>query len=184
MAEVMPPSRPSDPHGRVTRRADAASARRVTVMGTDSSQEPIVETLDRETCMTLLSTQAIGRVAVGRPGLAPHVVPVNYAMLRGSVVFRTAPGTKLEWLVSEPVSFEVDSFDLETRTGWSVVVQGFAYEASDREMEIEDVRLDSFVDRQNSRWARLQPHSITGRRIVHPSVPYGDDSHSGQSGED
>ena len=140
-------------------------------MDTLSSRQPIVETLDRETCLTLLATQAVGRVAVARPGLAPHVVPVNYAMLRDSIVFRTAPGTKLERLVTEPVSFEVDVFDLERRTGWSVVVQGFAYEASDREMEIEDIHVDSFVDRRNSRWARLQSDSITGRRIVEPSVP-------------
>lgn len=133
------------------------------------SQQPVVETLDRETCLDLLATQAIGRVAVARPALAPHIVPVNYALLHGSIVFRTAPGTKLEWLVTEPLSFEVDAFDLESRTGWSVVAQGYAYEASDREMEIEDVQLDSFVDRQDSRWARLQPKSITGRRIVHPT---------------
>jgi len=138
-----------------------------------SSQQPVIETLDRETCLALLATQAVGRVAVALPGLAPHVVPVNYAMLRGSVVFRTAPGTKLDWLVTEPVSFEVDTFDLVNRTGWSVLVQGFAYEASDREMEIEDIHVDSFVDRQNSRWARLQPQSITGRRIVHPPVSPG-----------
>jgi uncharacterized protein len=136
----------------------------------DRQGQPVVETLDLETCLALLATQAIGRVAVARSGSAPHVVPVNYAMLRGSVVFRTAPGTKLEWLGTEPVSFEVDTFDLESRTGWSVVVQGFAYEASDREMEIEDILVDSFVDRQNSRWARLEPQSITGRRIAHPSV--------------
>lgn len=153
-------------------------------MNTLSSQQPVVETLDREACLALLATQAIGRIAVAKADSAPHVVPVNYAMLRGSVVFRTAPGTKLEWLVTEPVSFEVDAFDLEGRTGWSVVAQGFAYEASDREMEIEDVHLDSFVDRQNSRWARLQPRSITGRRIVHPSGSTGQDLDSGQSGED
>lgn len=142
-------------------------------MDTHPSSHPVVETLDRATCLALLATQAIGRVAIARPGLAPHVVPVNYALLGDSIVFRTAPGTKLEWLVTEPVSFEVDTFDLERRTGWSVVVQGLAYEASDREMEIEDIRVDSFVDRQNSRWARLQPQSITGRRIVHPSVSAG-----------
>jgi len=138
-------------------------------MKTPSSHQPVVESLDRETCLALLATQVVGRVAVARQGAAPHIVPVNYTMLRGSIVFRTAPGTTLEWLVTEPVSFEVDVFDLDRRTGWSVVVQGLAYEASDREMDYEDIHLDSFVERQNSRWARLVPGSITGRRILYPS---------------
>jgi len=138
-------------------------------MNTRSSQPPVVQTLDREACLALLANEAIGRVAVARAGVAPHIVPVNYALLRESIVFRTAPGTKLEWLVTEPLSFEGHAFDFEHRTGWSVVVQGLAYEASDREMEHEDIELDSFVDRQNSRWAILQPTWITGRRIVRPS---------------
>jgi hypothetical protein len=36
-------------------------------------------------------------------------------------------------------------------------------------MEIEDVHLPAFVERQNSRWVRLVPESISGRRIVRPS---------------
>jgi uncharacterized protein len=90
-------------------------------------------------------------------------------LLRGSIVFRSAPGTKLDLLVTEPVTFEVDWSDPEGRTGWSVVVQGLAYEASDREIDTEDVSLAPFVDRQNSRWVRLVPQSITGRRIVESS---------------
>jgi nitroimidazol reductase NimA-like FMN-containing flavoprotein (pyridoxamine 5'-phosphate oxidase superfamily) len=134
-----------------------------------SRQEPIVEELNREVCLRLLSTQTVGRLAVAVSGGAPHVVPVNYTLLRGSIVFRSAPGTKLDLLVTEPVTFEVDWSDPEGRTGWSVVVQGLAYEASDREIDTEDVSLAPFVDRQNSRWVRLVPQSITGRRIVEPS---------------
>lgn len=131
---------------------------------------PVVEPLDRATCLALLATQSVGRLAVSRAGQAPYVVPVNYALLRNSIVFRTAPGTKLDLLITEPVTFEVDVFDIESRTGWSVVAQGFAYEASDREMAYEDVDLDCFVEQQNSRWACLQPHALTGRRILRPSA--------------
>jgi hypothetical protein len=52
------------------------------------------------------------------------------------------------------------------RSGWSVVVEGLAYEASDREMEIEEIHLRPLLDRPNSRWARLVPRSMTGRRIT------------------
>jgi len=126
----------------------------------------IVETLDRNTCLQLLATQDVGRLAVAVPGRGPHVVPVNYTLLRGSVVLRSAPGTKLERLVTQPVTFEVDQVEPSGRAGWSVVVEGLAYEASDWEIEVEDVHLDPAVERQNSRWVRLMPRSITGRRIV------------------
>ena len=132
------------------------------------SAEPTIEELDRETCLALLATEAVGRLAIAREGAAPHLVPVNYGLLRGSVVFRTTPGLKLDLLVTEPVSFEVDSWDAARRTGWSVVVQGLAYEASDREMEYEDITLDTPAEQQNSRWVRLMPSSVTGRRITRP----------------
>ncbi|HEV8627036.1 MAG TPA: pyridoxamine 5'-phosphate oxidase family protein [Acidimicrobiia bacterium] len=134
-------------------------------------QEATVETLDRETCLRLLATQRIGRLAVqAGPDVGPHVVPVNYTLLRGSIVLRSAPGTKRTRLVTEPVTFEVDTFDPFLRTGWSVVVEGLAYEASDREME-EDIDLDPLVERQNSRWVRLVPRSISGRRISETPPP-------------
>jgi nitroimidazol reductase NimA-like FMN-containing flavoprotein (pyridoxamine 5'-phosphate oxidase superfamily) len=123
------------------------------------------EELDPQTCLSLLREQSIGRLAISRPDAPPHLVPVNYSMLRRSIVFRTTPGTKLDLLVTEPVSFEVDHWDAEGRTGWSVVVEGLAYEASDREMEYEGVALDSPAEQQHSRWVRLVPDVITGRRV-------------------
>jgi len=131
--------------------------------------ESMIEEIDRETCLALLATQSVGLLAMARQGAAPHVVPVNYTLLRGSVVFRTTPGQKLDLLVTEPVSFEVDSWDPLRRTGWSVVIHGLAYEASDREMEYEDISLDTPAERQDSRWVRLMPTSVTGRRITRPA---------------
>jgi nitroimidazol reductase NimA-like FMN-containing flavoprotein (pyridoxamine 5'-phosphate oxidase superfamily) len=126
-----------------------------------------IEVLDRAECLALLATQRIGRLAVMAEGdVGPHVVPVNYAMLRGSIIMRSAPGTKLHRLVTQPVTFEVDSFDPYMRTGWSVVIEGLAYEASDREMEIEEFSLHPLLDLQNSRWVRLVPRTLSGRRIT------------------
>jgi uncharacterized protein len=128
----------------------------------------LFEELDPETRFGLLREQSIGRLAIGRPDGPPHLVPVNYAVLHRAIVFRTTPGTKLDLLVTEPVSFEVDTWDPEGRSGWSVVVSGLAYEASDREMEYEHVSLDSVAEQQHSRWVRLVPESVTGRRVVRP----------------
>ena len=130
--------------------------------------DTVVEVLDREECLRLLATRTLGRVAVAEPGAAPHVVPVDYGLLRNSIVFRSAPGTKLRLLVTEPVSFEVDGIDDSGTTAWSVLVSGLAYEASDREMEFEEIDLRSSVEQQNSRWVRLMPVAVTGRRVPVP----------------
>jgi nitroimidazol reductase NimA-like FMN-containing flavoprotein (pyridoxamine 5'-phosphate oxidase superfamily) len=142
-----------------------AGARTSKEEATPMRPEPSVEALDEETCLELLATQHVGRLAAAQPGRGPHVVPVNYTLLRGSIVLRSAPGTKLDLLINEPVTFEVDELEPSGRAGWSVVIEGLAYEASDWEIEVEDIQLESLVERQNSRWVRLVPRSITGRRI-------------------
>ena len=61
----------------------------------DQSDIVKIEELDREECFRLLATRAIGQLAVAEPGKGPYVVPVNFTLLRDSVVFRTDRGTKL-----------------------------------------------------------------------------------------
>src|SRR5918997_6255070 len=82
-----------------------------------------VRALDREECLRLLAGQEIGRLAVVA-GNTPIIVPVNYALDGESVVFRTDPGTKLDQGPRARASFEIDAFDRERRTGWSVVATG------------------------------------------------------------
>lgn len=134
------------------------------------SDEPVIEELDRQECLRLLATQSVGRVAVGKPGWAPHVVPVNYVLLRDSIVFRSDQGTKLHLLLTEPISFEVDFVDSFHRAGWSVLVQGLAYQLSSWEIEVEDLHVEPFAPGKKDYWARLVPQSITGRRIGLPGA--------------
>jgi nitroimidazol reductase NimA-like FMN-containing flavoprotein (pyridoxamine 5'-phosphate oxidase superfamily) len=47
-----------------------------------------LKVLDRDECASLLATQRIGRVGLATP--TPMVLPVQYAVLDGDVVFRTA----------------------------------------------------------------------------------------------
>jgi RimJ/RimL family protein N-acetyltransferase len=80
--------------------------------------------LDRDECLERLAHARLGRAAVTVNGV-PHVVPVNYALLDGAIVFRSGAGTKFHAaLLSEPMSFEVDDFDPGAGTGWSVLVSG------------------------------------------------------------
>src|SRR5688572_8122389 len=125
-------------------RRGAPRWRRMRVMITASapptrcSRPTAAENLDPAECVVLLATQRLGRLAVAaEAGQGPHLVPVNYALVRGSIIVRSVPGTKLDRILSQAVTFEVDNFDPFRRTGWSVVVEGLASEVPDREMEDE-----------------------------------------------
>ncbi|MFC7619416.1 pyridoxamine 5'-phosphate oxidase family protein [Microlunatus sp. GCM10028923] len=80
--------------------------------------------LPPDRCLELLTHQVIGRVAwSGDQGV--QVLPVTYAVHDQGIVFRTAPYGLLATL-RDPcaVAFEVDRFDVDSRSGWSVVAQG------------------------------------------------------------
>ncbi len=130
---------------------------------TDHIVDRTLQVLTAEECLGLLATASVGRVAVALPGGPPLVVPVNYAVEADVIVFRTDPGTKLYALREHPASFQVDSIDPFHRTGWSVLIQGFAYETSPA-----DVDVDPWDSGPKDHWVRIFPGAITGRRILLP----------------
>ena len=88
--------------------------------------------LDAPACLRLLAGCGIGRVVFTDNAL-PAAQPVNYLLHDGEVVFRTRNGTKLAAATRHTVvGFEVDEIDPGTRTGWSVLGIGQAYEVQDR----------------------------------------------------
>ena len=138
-------------------------------MGDPALQVTFTE-LDREECERLLASHQVGRLAV-LAGDAPDIVPVNYATAGGGViVFRTDPGTVLTEASLRQVAFEVDAFDAEARTGWSVVVHGFGHDIADA-IDEESTRLRSlplltWVPGERAQWFKISPRRITGRRIA------------------
>ena len=82
--------------------------------------------LEPSACWALLRSAEVGRLAVTTP-TGPDIFPVNFAVDRGSIVFRTSRGSKLTALTEEPaVAFEVDGYDADAGEAWSVVVKGRA----------------------------------------------------------
>ena len=76
-------------------------------------------------CRQLIAAGGIGRVAFGT-STGPVVLPVNFAVMAGTVVIRTAMGSRSKvwrW----PVAFEVDHIDDALSQGWSVLVRGKAH---------------------------------------------------------
>lgn len=95
------------------------------------------------------------------------VLPVNYRLVDGEVVFVTDPGAKLNAAVfGQPVAFEVDRLDSVWQEGWSVLIRGRAREIVDPD---ERARLSagvrSWVDARGCLVA-IRPSRITGRQIV------------------
>jgi len=125
-----------------------------------------LETLGREECEVLLRSQPVGRVGVW--GAQPGVFPVLYALLDGDVVFRTAPGEKLiAAALNRDVVFEIDAYDVATRSGWSVNVVGPVEEIEEpaERARAEALGLEPWAGEVRDRYVRLHARAVTGRRI-------------------
>lgn len=127
-----------------------------------------LEVLSYEECRGLLERQPVGRVGFVQDG-SPVILPINYVLDGGSIVFRSGRGSKLESaLMSRPVCVEVDSWNVVEHTGWSVLAKGLAEHVIDGD-EID--RLDALAVKPWSRpdlrheWIRVMIEELSGRRI-------------------
>jgi nitroimidazol reductase NimA-like FMN-containing flavoprotein (pyridoxamine 5'-phosphate oxidase superfamily) len=120
-----------------------------------------LELIPPDECLTLLAGAMVGRLAIGTGG-GVDIFPVNYALDRGTILFRTADGTKWRDGPGMGVAFEVVDLDLELRTGWSVVVHG---RLEPVEPGTDAVSALPWAAGAKPHVLRLVPDSITGRRI-------------------
>jgi hypothetical protein len=115
---------------------------------------------------TLLRQAVVGRLAVIVDD-RPEIFPVNHLVDHGSVVFRTAAGTKLAGAAGHSVAYEVDGYDVERASAWSVVVQGNAQEVNRLYDVLDMVGLPLFPWHSTPKphFIRIEPDSISGRRF-------------------
>jgi len=111
----------------------------------------------------------IGRVAVVI-GATPMILPVNYAMDGENIVMRTMPGSRLD-IGQGHAAFEVDRFDRETQSGWSVLVSGHLealnwYNTEDME-RVQSLSVQPWAKGERPLWLRLRPEFVTGRVVRH-----------------
>lgn len=127
-----------------------------------------IELIDREVCLDLLRADEIGRLAVIDGG-RPIIFPVNYVVDGEHIVFRTAPGTKLDEGPRSPACFEIDEFDRTHHAGWSVVVKGRLEEVTPYNGALfaraSELPVHPWAEGSKEHLMRLVPASITGRRI-------------------
>jgi hypothetical protein len=89
-----------------------------------SDEDRLLEVLDEAVCRQLLATALAGRLGF-TDGALPAILPVPYALQDGKVVIPAHRGSPVvAALRGAVVAFAVDSYDVETRTGWSVTVVG------------------------------------------------------------
>lgn len=127
-----------------------------------------IEHLDHDKCIELLAADEIGRLAI-LDWRTPHIFPVNYRMDGETIVLRTDPGLKLDEGPRARASFEIDRFDRERRTGWSVVATGRLEEVDHYDSatfdRIQQLPVDPWAGGEKAHWLRLIPDRITGRRV-------------------
>lgn len=134
-------------------------------METESSG---LEVLGHDECLALLASGDVGRVGVVVDG-QPFVFPVNYVFEGNSIVVRTGFGTMLRGASLGQVAFEIDSFDTEERTGWSVMVQGIGHDVTDAldvtSEHLQRVEVLPWAPGPKPRLLRIDARTVTGRRF-------------------
>ena len=139
----------------------------------------MIEELDEAECRRLIEPGGVGRLAFeGRYDLT--VLPVNYKMHNGAIVFRTAAHSSTDEDLRTgigianaeyKVAFEVDSFSKESEEGWSVLVQGPAHhvDEEDERADVEQTGVQPWAGQERQHYIRITPSRITGRRVQRDS---------------
>lgn len=118
-------------------------------------------------CWSRLRSANVGRLAVYTPADGVDIFPVNHVVDGGTIVFRTASGTKLSSIGDGyAVAFEVDGTDNE-HAAWSVVVKGIAHVISRRDemFAIFDLEVRPWHDSDKPSFVRIASTSVTGRHF-------------------
>jgi nitroimidazol reductase NimA-like FMN-containing flavoprotein (pyridoxamine 5'-phosphate oxidase superfamily) len=123
-------------------------------------------------CLRLIAPGGVGRIAFNSP-TGPVILPVNYTIDKGAILFRTAFGGPMDEDLRTgvegaefKVAFEVDRIDQATREGWSVVVRGGAHHVGPEETPAA-TGVEPWAGGKRELYIRITPVEVTGRRIEH-----------------
>lgn len=133
-----------------------------------AGRDPDFSQLGVAECRDLLATHGVGRIAVPTAS-GPVIVPGNYSVVDGAIVFRTAPGTMPSQAAGCQVAFEVDRIHDALSSGWSVLVRGHAHTVTDAgevRRLAELAHSTPWAGGRRDEWVRIDPVAVTGRRIT------------------
>ena len=142
--------------------APAPLAPKIDLMTTDRNG---LEVLDADECFRLLRGASIGRIGISSRAL-PVILPVNYRLDGGRILFRTSPGTKLDAATRNAVvAFEVDEVDPVYHSGWSVLVTGVAQDATEQLSVDRRTATPRWAPAGDDRVVAISIDQISGRRL-------------------
>lgn len=132
---------------------------------------PVIENLTDDESWRLLSKDGVGRLATvtvdGVTGdVAPDIFPINFHAFEQRILFRTAPGTKLIDLTTQPaVAFQTDG--KRGRHRWSVVAHGTAHRMMfDGDIQESGIlKLHTAIPTEKWNYVRIEVDTITGIRF-------------------
>ena len=132
----------------------------------------VIEELDRDESLRLNSPGGIGRIAY-TSRFGPTVLPVNYTLYEGAIVFRTAENGPLDQDLRTgiegadyEVAFEIDDIDMSGEMGWSVLIQGPAHHVTGPERNaVFAACAEPWAPGDRELLVRISPSHVTGRRI-------------------
>jgi nitroimidazol reductase NimA-like FMN-containing flavoprotein (pyridoxamine 5'-phosphate oxidase superfamily) len=132
-----------------------------------------IEDLGEDECLRLIAPGGVGRIGY-QSRFGPAVLPVNYELHDGAVLFRTAHDSTLDEDLKTgitgaeyKVAFEIDNIDVPGRQGWSVLIQGAAHRVqteAERESAMK-AGIEPWPGGQRELFVRIVPSRVTGRRI-------------------
>ena len=126
-----------------------------------------LEILTEGECLDYLARCTLGRIGYVVDDRV-RIIPLNYALDGHALVFHAGPGsTRLIAALGEHVAFEVDSADRETRTAWSVVASGPAWEVHDSATvaRFRQLPIRAWIPVSRPHWIRIQIEELHGRRV-------------------
>lgn len=129
--------------------------------------------LDEGTCWTRLGDHGVGRVALTLED-GPVVLPVNYQVLDGEVMFRTGDDSPLAAAADTEIAFEADHFDDAFSRGWSVLIVGTVRPVADGDAsrQLREAAFSTpWAGKEREHVMLLRARRITGRRILVPDAP-------------
>jgi nitroimidazol reductase NimA-like FMN-containing flavoprotein (pyridoxamine 5'-phosphate oxidase superfamily) len=132
----------------------------------------VIEELDRDEALRLISAGGIGRIAY-TSRFGPTVLPVNYTFYEGAILFRTAEHSALDEDLRTgiagadyEVAFEIDDIDMAGQMGWSVLVQGPAHHVTGPERDAAFAACaEPWAPGNRELLVRISPSHVFGRRI-------------------
>lgn len=116
--------------------------------------------------VALLRSHHLGRVAFAHESW-PVILPVNYAYDDPNVVVRIGRGAMLESVPLHATAFEIDEASPDGEWGWSVLVQGPAFditEATDeRSIGLRHLVLTQSAPGVHEYWLEISAVRLSGR---------------------